>query len=114
MQAVTPPTNSGSVWAGACLLPTSQLRSRLRSRRGGGVPISNTGDKGDDGDDQRYGDRESGSSAFAVAQVAQRSDRNDLTQEDRDNADRTESRTSTRVLETQGDHNDRRSPHGQD
>ncbi len=38
----------------------------------------------------------------------------DLTQEDRDNADGTESRTSTRVLETQGDHNDRRSPHGQD
>jgi len=112
--AVTSPTDSRSSWGRRLAIAIRRLRSRLRSRCGGGVPISNTGDEGDDGDDQRYGDRESGTSAFAVAQVAQRPNRDDLTQEHRDNRDRTKSCTSTRVLETQSDHDDRGSPHGQD
>ena len=81
-------------------IATRRLRGRLWSRCGGRVPISNTGNERDDPDDQGNDGRERRRLVVAIAQVAQRSNRDDLTQEHRDNSDRTKSRTATRVLKT--------------
>ena len=48
---VASPTDSRSAWGRRLAIATRRLRSRLRSRCGGGVPISNTGDESDNPND---------------------------------------------------------------